>query len=382
MRHVAIITGTRAEYGILKPLIEHIEASDSLQGHLLVGGMHLAPEFGSTINQILADGFRIDARIDMLFSSDARAAMGKGLGIGIYGFTQEIERLAPDIVMVLGDRVEMFAGAAAGLCCGATIAHIHGGEVTQGGLDEYMRHAITKLSHLHFAATEKSKERIIRLGENPEFVFCVGTPGLDAILQFPQLSDAELSQRLMIPIPERFLLLVQHPISTHPQTAADEMRETLSALKEFSIPVFLFYPNSDAGSREMLAVIREYETEEWIHTFVNVSRDIYCNLLRRATALIGNTSSGIIDAPAYGAPVVNIGERQKGRERGENVIDAQPQRESIKQAVHTALFDEAFRQRARTTRNPYGDGRASERIGRILESVDLEKAWREKRLPW
>ncbi len=382
MIRIAIITGTRAEYGILKPVIQAIMDSDALSCHLLVAGVHLSPEYGLTVREIEADGFPIDARVDMLLSSDTQAAMGKGLGIGVYGLTQEIERLKPEVVMVLGDRVEMFAGAIAGLFGGAAVAHIHGGEVTQGGLDEYMRHAITKLSHLHFPATEKSRERIIRLGENPDCVYTVGTPGLDALLKFPQFSDDELSEHLGIPLPNRFVLVVQHPISTHPETSAQEMTETLLVLQELQSHVLLFYPNSDAGSRGMAEVIRKFEKEEWLHTFMHVPRDVYCNLLRRADLLIGNTSSGIIDSPAYGTPVVNIGERQEGRERGENVIDALPQQESIKKAVQIALFDEEFRKKAKQSKNPYGDGRACERICTILETVDLAAAKKAKRLPW
>ncbi len=382
MRKIVIVTGTRAEYGILKLLIQKIKAEQQLDYGLIVAGAHLSPEYGLTVQEIEADGFPIEARIDMLLSGDTTAAMGKGLGIGIYGITQAIERLSPDVVLVLGDRVEVFAGAIAGLFCGSVVGHIHGGEVTQGGLDEYMRHAVTKLSHLHFAATEKSRERIIRMGESPDFVFRVGTPGLDALLQYPSLSDSELSQRMGIQIPDHFVLAVQHPVSTHPETAADEMKQTLSALKEISLPVILFYPNSDAGGREMAGVIRDYEPEEWLHTFVNVPRLVYCNLLRRGDVLVGNTSSGIIDAPAYGTPVVNVGERQEGRERGDNVIDVPPQHEAIKQGIHTALYDKAFIEKARKTSNPYGDGRSSERIVNLLKNIDLENSRRAKRLPW
>lgn len=382
MRHVAVITGTRAEYGLLKPVIDRITASPHLQLSLLVTGMHLSPEYGHTLKQIEADGVPITAKVDMLLSSDTSAAMAKGMGIGIYGLTQEIERLRPDVVLVLGDRVEAFAGAVAGLFCGALVAHLHGGEITQGGLDEYMRHAITKLSHIHFAATEKSRERIVKMGENPDFVYAVGAPGLDALLQYPQLSDEEISRALGYPLPSRYALMAQHPISTHPQSAVAEITATLEALKSVQIETIVSYPNSDAGSREMIQVIRRYEMEGWLKSFVSVPRGVFCNLLRRASVLVGNSSSGMLDSASFGLPTINIGERQEGRERGENVIDAPPNTTEIERTLRTALEDPAFIVKAKQAKNPYGDGRASERIVQIIESLNLQAPRQAKRLPW
>lgn len=382
MRRIAIITGTRAEYGILKPVIRRITESESLKPFVIATGMHLSPEFGLTVRQIEQDGFPPTARVYMLLSADTSAAMGKSVGIGIYGLTQEIERIRAQVVIVLGDRTEAFAGAVAGLFGGAVTAHLHGGDVSQGGLDEYMRHAITKLSHLHFAATEKSKTRIINLGENPDYVYQVGTPGLDDILEYPEYSDQQLSELLGVSIPSRFALVVQHPISTRPESAAAELNETLTALKFSGVHTFLLYPNADAGGREMIAAIREYEHEPWLEVFTSLSREVYCNLLRRCAALVGNSSSGMIDAPAYGVPVINIGERQEGRERGENVIDALPIRGEIERALNRVLTDKNFQTRARNTINPYGDGKSSERIVGVLESVNLSQARKSKRLPW
>ncbi|MBI1387096.1 MAG: UDP-N-acetylglucosamine 2-epimerase (hydrolyzing) [bacterium] len=382
MRRIAVVTGTRAEYGILKPVLYEIASSENMKPYILPTGMHLSPEYGLTIKHIEEDGFPITARVDMLFSSDSRAAMAKGLGVGLIGLTQEIERIRPHAVLVLGDRVEAFAGAIAGLFCGAAVGHLHGGDVTRGGLDEYMRHAITKLSHLHFAATEKSKSRILKLGECEDFVYQVGTPGLDALLKYPQYSDQELSEKLGVSIPGRFVLVVQHPISTHPETAVEEINETISALKFSGVHTFLIYPNSDAGSRDMIASIRAVEHEPWLDTFVSMPRELYCNLLRRCACLVGNSSSGMIDAPAYGVPVINVGERQEGRERGDNVIDVAPVRSEIEKALNRALTDENFILRAKNAVNPYGDGKASERISQILETVDFKRARSCKRLPW
>ena len=379
MRQIAIVTGTRAEYGILKPVIEKVLASEKLQLHLIVTGMHLVPEYGLTVREIEKDGFLITAKVEMLLASDTTSAMGKSLGIGITGLTQEFERIKPDVVIVLGDRIEAFAGAIAGLFCGAAVAHIHGGEVTQGGMDEYMRHAITKLSHIHFPATPLSRERILSFGENPDYIFYSGTPGLDAIHTFRDFSTQELSGIMGVVIPERFILAVQHPISTHPETAAREMTEILSVMEEFKIPVLLGYPNADAGSRDMIHVIKSYENQDWLTTFINVPREVFCNLLKRCLVLVGNSSSGMIDAPAYGVPVINIGERQEGRERGSNVIDAAPTRESIREALKKALSDQEFITQAKNTKNPYGDGHASERICKVLEEIDFTKAKAQKR---
>jgi len=277
MRKIAVITGTRAEYGILKPVLEKILASKKLELSLIVTGMHLMPEYGFTVREIEKDGIPIAARLEMILSSDEMAAMGKSLGIGITGLIQELEHIHPDVVLVLGDRIEAFAGATAGLFQGAVVAHIHGGETTEGGLDEYMRHAITKISHIHFPATPLSRKRILDMGENPDFVYCVGTPGLDALLQFPKYTSRVLENKLGVKIPTKFALFIQHPISTHPKTAAKEIKESLAVLDEQNLPTFAIYPNADAGSRDSGAssdeialagrgfseqVEREYEEQE------------------------------------------------------------------------------------------------------------------------
>jgi len=382
MIHIVVITGTRAEYGILKPVIDAIDFTPSMKMSLVVTGMHLAPEFGMTVREIENDGIPISARVDMLFNADTTSAMGKSLGIGIVGLIQELERLKPDLAIVLGDRIEAFAGAIAGLFCGAVIAHIHGGEITRGGVDEYMRHAITKLSHVHFAATESARQRIIRLGEHPDFVFHTGSPALDVIRRMKILSRDELAQKLEFPLPERYALVVQHPISTHPETAALEIEETLEALRSCQISAILAYPNADAGGRAMRDVIRRYETFPWLHTYINLPRPVYMSLLAHASVMVGNSSSGLIDSSSFGIPTINIGERQEGRERGKNVIDAKPDRDCIREAIHRALTDELFIHDAKNAVNPYGDGYAADKILIVLQSLDLIRVRQLKRLPW
>lgn len=382
MMHIAVVTGTRAEFGILWPVIDQIDFAPNLKVSIVVTGMHLSPEHGLTVREVEVCGIPIAARVDMLLHGDNTPAMGKSLGVGITGLTQELERLRPDVVMVLGDRIEAFAGAIAGLFCSAAIAHIHGGEITRGGVDEYMRHAITKLSHVHFAATEKARQRIINMGEDPRYVFHTGSPGLDDLYKIKVLSKEELSQELGFPLAERFALAVQHPISTHPETAALEISDTLFALQDSGIQTVMGYPNADAGNRAMREVIAQFEAESWLKTFVNLPRRVYASLLANASVMVGNSSSGLIDSPVFGTPVVNIGERQEGRERGENVIDAPPDRDAIRQAIHKALTDEAFIQQAKQAQNPYGDGHASGKILSILQGLDTAYAKKCKRLPW
>ncbi len=378
MIRVVVITGTRSEYGILKPVLARISTSKNLELLLVVTGMHLAPEYGETVREIESDGWEIAAKVEMQLSSDRSPAMAKSLGIGVYGLTQELERLLPDITLILGDRIEAFAGATAGLFTRSVVAHIHGGEVTRGGWDEYMRHAITKLSHIHFAATQQSRERIIRMGENPNYVYFSGTPGLDAIQNYSDFPLERLSEKIGFELPECFGLWVQHPVSSHPETALAEMRETYQALEESNIDCLQIYPNADAGSRSMIEEIKTWQRQRGWKALVTVSREVYCNLLKRCAVLVGNSSSGIIDAPAFGVPVVNIGERQQYRERAENVLDAEPRRESIKKALQRALYDEGFLKQCRACQNPYGDGKAAERIVNVLERIDLKNAIEEK----
>jgi UDP-hydrolysing UDP-N-acetyl-D-glucosamine 2-epimerase len=265
---------------------------------------------------------------------------------------------------------------------GKVVAHVHGGDRSQGGLDEYMRHAITKLSHLHFTATELSRKRVLALGEKPDRVFCVGSPGLDAMLHDPVPPDREIAQALGAPIPDRFILAVYHPVSTLPEQAVGEFQEMLDALRESGIHVLLSYPNTDAGSRGIAAMIDEVAREPWVTAYRNVPRLCYLALLRRCLCLVGNSSSGMIDSPAFGIPVINVGSRQQGRERGTNVVDVSPNRLEILRAIRRATTDQEFIADCRATRNPYGDGHASERIVAVLEQIEIGPELLAKEFPF
>jgi GDP/UDP-N,N'-diacetylbacillosamine 2-epimerase (hydrolysing) len=369
LRRIAVVTGTRAEYGLLRPVMDEIRRS-ALELRLVVAGMHLQADFGQTDEEIVADGFDIHASVPMAAADDTPASMVGAIARGVSGFGGAFEQIDPDVVLVLGDRVEAFAAAIAGAGSNRPVAHLHGGEVTRGGLDESMRHAITKLAHLHFAATEKSRQRIVQMGEDPSRAFCVGAPGLDAARLLARLSNEELEGRVGVPLRRPVVVLVQHAVTTRADEAPDEIRETLEALAAAGHLTICLYPNSDAGGRRMIGVIESYRGQPWLRVIPNLDHAAYLSLLATADVLVGNSSSGIIEAPFFHLPVVNIGERQDGRERGDNVVDVPPSRDAIGRAVAEAMGDTAFRRRARASTSPYGDGRAAERLVEILKRTN------------
>jgi GDP/UDP-N,N'-diacetylbacillosamine 2-epimerase (hydrolysing) len=382
MSRICVITGTRAEYGLLRPVMRAIQSSERCELRLIVAGMHLSHEFGDTYLEIVKDGFHAEARVDMTFSGDSHAATAKGIGIGIYGMTQALESMAADVVLVLGDRTEAFAGAVSGAAMNKIVAHIHGGEVTRGGLDESLRHAITKLAHIHFVTTEVSRQRVLRLGESPENVFLTGAPGLDSILNQERYDSEELSRRLGVVLRRPRILLVQHSVSTRADTAAPEMAETLAALTELGHQTIIIYPNCDAGGRHVIDELRAIDTAPWLHVFQNLDHTTYLSLLAGVDVLVGNSSSGIIEAPVLQVPVVNVGPRQHGRERSAGIVDVPHERGAIKYAIQTALQDAHFRSRVHPSTSVYGDGQASRRIVEILQSLPATPGLLQKQLTY
>jgi GDP/UDP-N,N'-diacetylbacillosamine 2-epimerase (hydrolysing) len=382
MSRICVITGTRAEYGLLRPVMRAIQNSDQCELRLIVAGMHLSHEFGDTYIEIENDGFHIDARVDMTFGGDSHAATAKGIGIGIYGMTQALEGLDADVVLILGDRTEAFAGAVSGAAMNRIVAHIHGGEVTRGGLDESLRHAITKLAHIHFVATEASRQRVLRLGEAPETVFLTGAPGLDSILNQTRHNSDELSRRLGIVLRRPRILLVQHSVSTSADTAAPEMAESLAALAELGHQTIVIYPNCDAGGRRVIDQLRAVGAAPWLHVFRNLDHTTYLSLLAGIDVLVGNSSSGIIEAPALQIPVVNVGPRQHSRERSAGILDVPHERAAIKHAIEIALQDAQFRARVRRSTSVYGDGYASRRIVEVLQSLPSTPELLQKQLTY
>ena len=377
LERIAVLTGTRAEYGLLKPVIA------ALSGHFTVdviaAGQHLLAEFGNTVSDVEADGWNIAARVPMMDGAgDGHEEMARGIARGVEGVTDALLRQGSDAIVILGDRVEAFAGAVAGAALHRLVVHLHGGEVTRGGLDESMRHAITKLAHLHFVATPRSRRRLINMGEPPARIVVSGAPGLDAVLAAPFAGRDIVEKEIGRPLTAPIAVLVQHPVSSAPDAAAAEMRATLEGLREAGVTVIALYPNSDPGGRRMIEVLESYVDQPWISMTPTLPHHVYLGLLRLADVLVGNSSSGIIEAPSFGLPVVNIGIRQAGRERGDNVIDVTHDAGAITAAVRFVLDDQQFRRVVALRRNPYGDGHAAERIAASLMVIEHAPALIQK----
>jgi len=380
-RKIAVITGTRADYGIFYHVLKEIEKHELLTLKLIVCGMHLCPEFGMTINEIEKDGFVVSDKFETILASDTGTAMAKSIGLSIISMAQSFERIKPDVVLILGDRGEMLAAATAAIHMNIPVAHIHGGEVT-GTVDESVRHAITKLSHIHFPANEDSKQRIIKLGEKEKNIFVVGAPGLDYIKKTTYLSRSEMLKRFELE-DDKIFLLTQHPVTTERDLVEWQIRETLDAVVELGYQTIVSYPNSDNGGREIIKVIEEYRAKyPFLKVFRNLTQVEYLSFLEIAEVMIGNSSSGIIEAPSFKLPVVNIGSRQGGRLRACNIIDIPYGKESVKAGIKKAISDVSFKKQLETCTNPYGDGNASGKIARILSEIKLDRELIQKRITY
>jgi UDP-N-acetylglucosamine 2-epimerase (non-hydrolysing)/GDP/UDP-N,N'-diacetylbacillosamine 2-epimerase (hydrolysing) len=380
-RRVLYLTGTRADYGLFSPTLHHIAENPELDLHVLITGMHLAPEFGTTADFVAADGFNIVARVETLLASDSGGAMARSIGLGIIGITQVLETLLPDMVIVLGDRGEMLAGTIAATHLNIVTVHVHGGEVS-GTIDESVRHAISKLAHYHFSATPQSRERLIKMGEDPSRVYFVGAPGLTYLRQTEPLPVAQIEEALDLDLSKPVILVTQHPVTTESNQAVEQMRLTLDVLQRIGRQTVITYPNADSGGRQMIQVLLEYLDTPSFRIRKSLGQRLYVSLLHHARVMVGNSSSGIIEAPFFGIPVVNIGSRQQGRERAANVIDVPHNAEAIYQAVQMAMYDETFIEQAHHCANPYGDGFADERITKLLTNISLERCVLQKRLAY
>jgi UDP-N-acetylglucosamine 2-epimerase (non-hydrolysing)/GDP/UDP-N,N'-diacetylbacillosamine 2-epimerase (hydrolysing) len=344
--------------------------------------MHVSPDFGSTIEDIKADGFKIDALIKNIYPDDTGKSMAKSVGLLISELSELMANIKPHLLLALTDLGHALATAIVGVYTNIPVAHIHGGDVS-GTVDESIRHAITKLSHIHFSATEKSADRIIKMGEDPWRVHVVGAPGLDSILNRQLPGRDEINRKYDIDISKKFILMIQHPDTTEVENAEKQIKETLDAIAETMYRTILIYPNADAGGRRMIKIIKEYVKKyPFINAFKNVPHPDYLSLMKHASLMVGNSSSGIIEAPSFHLPVVNIGSRQEGRERSDNVIDASYNSEDIKKAIEKALFDEDYIKKLKTVESPYGDGRAFERIVHLLNSIKIDKKLIQKRLTY
>lgn len=379
-RKILYVTGTRADYGLMKSVLENISRHPLLELEIAATGMHLMKEFGYTINEVESDGYKVH-RINVTYEKDDKESMAIFIGKFIQKFAEKIRDIKPDIILVLGDRGEMLGAAIVGAYLSIPVAHIHGGEITST-VDEFTRHAITKLSHIHFTATKKSAERIIKMGENPDRVFITGAPGLDSILNQNFHSKEEICNALGLNAKEPILIVVQHPETLYADISDKHIRETLEAVKALGKQTVVIYPNADAGGRKMIKVIQEYVKFPFIHVIKSLEHNNYLSLMKNADVLIGNSSSGIIEAPSFGLPVVNIGTRQEGRERAENVIGVSHNKDEIINAIKKALYDEVFKDKVKKCKNPYGDGKAGERIAEILSKIEINNKLLQKKLTY
>jgi len=373
VRKIAVVTVGRSDYGIYLPLLRKIQDDPDLQLELIVAGMHLSPEFGLTINSIETDDFEIAERVEMLLSSDSPEGIAKSIGLGVIGFSQAYARSRPDLLVVLGDRFEMYAAALAALPFKIPVAHIHGGELTQGAIDDSLRHSMTKLSHLHFVATPEYAKRVMQLGEEPWRVVVSGAPSLDNLNALELLTSNELSAQFGLHIDETpFVIVTFHPVTLEYEQAEWQVSELLAALEDCERPIVFTMPNADTSGRIIREMIVDFvETHPESHAVENLGTQGYFSLMKIAAAMVGNSSSGIIEAASFELPVVNIGTRQAGRTRGENVIDVDYTRKSILDGIQKAL-DPHFRADLEGIQNPYGGGMASERIVETLKKTKID----------
>jgi GDP/UDP-N,N'-diacetylbacillosamine 2-epimerase (hydrolysing) len=367
---ICVVTGSRAEYGLLYWLMRGIAADPAFRLQVLATGMHLSPEFGLTWKRIEEDGFPISRKVEMLLSSDTPEGVTKSMGVGLIGFADAYADLRPDLVVLLGDRFETLCAATAATVARLPIAHLHGGERTEGAIDESFRHAITKMSHFHFTATEEYRRRVIQLGEAPERVHNVGAPGVDAIKKTPLLDREALQNDLGFRLLDRNLMITFHPVTLETSTSESQFRALLEALDPLPATGFIFTKaNADTDGRVINRLIDEFAAARRDRAVAHTSlgRVRYLSALSAVDAVVGNSSSGLIEAPSFGIPTVNIGERQAGRLRPASVIDCAPEAGPIRAALEKALSP-AFRGPLRGMRNPYGDGDAAERILAVLRA--------------
>ena len=373
MRKICVITGTRAEFGLLRPLIALISKDEELQLQLIATGMHLSPEFGYTLDEIIAAGFLVDKKVECLLSSDTAVGVSKTIALAISGFADAFEALQPDLVLVLGDRTEILGAVIAAGMANIPIAHLHGGETTEGAYDEAIRHSITKFSHLHFTSTEAYRKRVIQLGEQPEMVFNVGAIGLDAVKKLKLLNKEEFENSIGFKLKKRNVLITYHPVTLEKEAPIQTFENILQALDELSETGLIFtHANSDKNGRVINKMITEYVE---IHrdkavAFKSLGQLRYLSALQFVDFVIGNSSSGILEVPAFHIPTINIGDRQKGRIICESVINSTNSLEDIKKSITFAL-DKQFRETIQQQEMLYGNGTAAEKILKVIKEYPI-----------
>jgi UDP-hydrolysing UDP-N-acetyl-D-glucosamine 2-epimerase len=373
-KKIAVFTGTRAEYGLLYWLIKDIQSDPELTLQLLVSGMHLSTEFGETYKQIEQDGFIIDEKIEILLSSDTAVGTAKSMGLGVLGFTDALSRLQPDALVILGDRFEALAAAQTAMIMRIPILHLHGGEITEGAYDDAIRHAITKLSYLHGTSTEEYRQRVIQLGEVPERVKNIGAIGLDHLARSNFMSVKEIGNSLSFDLKQPYFLVTYHPVTLGVEPPEQSFIALLEALDEFKDhQVILTYPNADDGGRRIIPILEDYAKQQPNRVFAipSLGQNRYLSTVKHAAVVIGNSSSGIIEVPAFNVPTVNIGVRQKGRLAAKCVLNCIATKASITAAIMTAVTG-SYKISGETIINPYGAGNASAQAIQMLKSLEFE----------
>ncbi|MDD7794611.1 UDP-N-acetylglucosamine 2-epimerase [Clostridium sp. 'White wine YQ'] len=371
MKKICVFTGTRAEYGLLKPLIRKIKEDDELTLQLIVSGSHLSPEFGMTINEIKNDGFEINEKIEMILSSDSSVGIIKSMGVGLIGYADALERLKPDLIIILGDRYEALAIATSAMIARIPIAHIHGGEITEGAYDDSIRHAITKMSYIHFSSTNEYRNRIIQMGEEPERVYNVGAIGLDSIFSLDLLKREELIEHISFDIQDKYFLVTYHPTTLEERSSEEQFHNLLKALDMFKeYKVVFTKANADTDGRIINEMIDEYvaKNKQRCVQFTSMGQLRYLSAMKYCTLVIGNSSSGILEAPSFNVPTVNIGNRQKGRIAAESVFDCNVEYEDIVNTINNSL---EFKSENNKIINPYYNGNTTDKILSIIKNYVL-----------
>ena len=373
VKKIAVFTGTRAEYGLLYWLIKDIQSDSELELQLLVSGTHLSPEFGNTYNQIENDGFTIDEKIEILLSSDTAVGVAKSMGLGVLGFTDALNRLQPDALIILGDRFEALAAVQTAMILRIPVVHLHGGEITEGAYDDAIRHAITKLSFLHCTSTEESRNRVIQLGETPSRVKNVGAIGLDHLSRSHFMTVDELSKSLSFSLAKPFLLITYHPVTLANEDPVISFQTLLDSLDEFpECQVILTYPNADDGGRSIIPLLEDYAktNPNRVIAIPSLGQTRYLSAVKHSAAVIGNSSSGIIEVPSFDVATINIGLRQKGRLSAKSVIHCKPNKTDIVHAI-TVGINKEYKSKDEVILNPYGQGDASSQIINLLKKLPV-----------
>lgn len=377
-RKILYITGTRADYGLMRSTLMEMEKSENIDLELIVTGMHLMEEFGKTITDIKKDGFKIH-EIKATFQEDNKISMAHFIGEFIKLLSEKVVNINPDIILLLGDRAEMLGGAIVGAYLSIPTAHLHGGEITST-VDEYARHAITKLVNIHLPATKMSANRILKMGENPDYIFIVGAPGLDPIINQKLIQPNDICSKYNLDISKPIIILVQHPVTLESGKSDINTREALDAIVELEEQTLIIYPNADAGGRKIIELLKEYENYPFMKTYKSIPSIDYLSLMNAASVIVGNSSSGIIEAPSFQLPAVNIGSRQEGREQNLNVINVDYHKEQIKNAINKAIYDKKFHDTLKNTENIYGDGETGKKLVDILSNIKLDQKLLNKKL--